>query len=133
MPISFDAMIQRMGRAVKKEDNTMFVFLMAKWTKIEDPKELEDRVAKRGRSARSHAHKLSDTNQPKLMHNPNPLNQAVIADDGFSDVESCIGDSNDEFDQGNNDIFTDLLNTKVNDGSYNRKSKKQISKFDTAK
>ena len=98
VPISFDTMIQRMGRAGSKGDNAIFVLLIAKWTKIEDPKEPEDWVAKRDRAARSHAHKLSDTYRPKSMHNPSPLNQAVIADDAFSDSESSIGGSNDKFD-----------------------------------
>lgn len=67
------------------------------------------------------------------MHNPSLLNQAVTANDSFSDIESSIGSSNDEFDQENNDTFTDLLDTKANDGSHSRKSKKQTSKSDAAK
>ena len=67
------------------------------------------------------------------MYNSSLLNQAITADNAFLDVKSSIGNSNDEFEQVDNYIFIGLLNTKTNNRSHSKKSKKQISKSDAAK
>lgn len=117
-------MIQHMGRAEKKRDNATFLLLTLKWTKIEDLKEFEDQVAKRSRSVGSHTHKLFYTNCSKPMHNSSLLNQAITVDNAFLDAKSSIDGSNDEFEQIDNHIFIGLLDTKTNNGSYSKKSKK---------
>lgn len=90
-------------------------------------------MAKRGGSTGSHAYEISDINRPKPMHNPSPLSQAVAADNAFSDAGSSVAGSNHEFDQRDDDIITDLLDTKADNESHGKKSKKQINKSNAAK
>lgn len=42
IPLSFDAMIERMGHAGRKGGKAVFIFLTPKWSQISEPKELED-------------------------------------------------------------------------------------------
>lgn len=67
------------------------------------------------------------------MYNLSPLNQNFTADDTFLNTESSITGFNDKFNKRNNDIFSSLLDTKANNRSNSKKSKKPISKFNTAK
>lgn len=67
------------------------------------------------------------------MYNLSLFNQNFTADDTFLNIESSITGFNDKFDKENNDIFSSLLDTKANNGSNSKKSKKQISKFNIAK
>lgn len=46
----------------------------------------------------SHTYKYLNANRPKPMHNPSPLRNIITADNAFSDIESCLGGSNDECD-----------------------------------
>lgn len=63
-------MIQRMGRAGRKEGQAIFILLTPKWTKLKDQSELEERLAKQ--SASTNFSKAASTDQ----QTPDPLIQA---------------------------------------------------------
>lgn len=47
IPLSFDLLIQKMGRAGKKGGDSTFVFFIPKWSRIKDPAEIENRQLKK--------------------------------------------------------------------------------------
>lgn len=96
LPISFDTMIQRMGRASRKGGQSTFICFSPKWTKIKDPDEIETRPK---------SHTVGSSSQPSNANRPNdhdqsPLSQMVTAEsvpDIPSDTESAADSENEEF------------------------------------
>ena len=43
IPVTIDAMVQRLGRAGRDGTQSFFVLITPKWSNIRDPKELEQR------------------------------------------------------------------------------------------
>lgn len=67
------------------------------------------------------------------MHNPSSLSNAIAADNAFSDIKSSLAASNDEFDQEDDAIIMELLDTEADNESHGKKSKKQINKSNAPK
>lgn len=138
IPISFDGMIQQMGRAGRKGGQAIFILLTPKWTKLKDQSELKERLAKR--SASTNFSKAASTDQQTTRPiNPSPLSQAN-APDNFSDNESIASSANDsesetDFDQGHEDLMLAvfILNTETEDASKKKKIAKRISQSDAEK
>lgn len=84
---SFDAMIQRMGRAGRKGNQATFILLTPKWSQVKSPDEIAQYLAKRTESLNIQP---SDTNRVTLPANPSPLSREVAAED-VSDMESLAG------------------------------------------
>lgn len=88
MPITFDAMDQRLGRAGRKGGQSIFILFTPKWTQVKDPKEIEERNSQKIVDPSTNI-QLSNTNRPKRS---SPLVQITLPDT-VSDTES-IADSN---------------------------------------
>ena len=71
IPLSFDSMIQRMGRAGSKSGASAFILLTPKWTRIKDPDEIENR--KNDTTSTSANAQLLDSNRPKALPKTSPL------------------------------------------------------------
>ena len=132
--MSFDSMIQHMGRAGRKGQQAAFILFMPKWTQIKDSAEIEKRLAKRSNIANGNSH-LSDLNRPKGTKQ-SPLGQEVDIED-LSDGESVASSeyrkAEDEFnDPATNQLF-DILSTEAEVESQTKKKKKQVSKGDVEK
>ena len=95
IPTTVDAMIQRLGRAGRDGNQSIFVLITPKWTNIKDPKELEQRQNK------STPH-LSNDNRPKAHQS-----SQFVDINSFSDKES-VAESKAKSDDGDVDE-TDLL------------------------
>lgn len=96
LPISFDTIIQRMGRAGRKGGQSTFICFSPKWTKIKDPDEIETRAKSHTVSSSSQS---SNANRPN-DHDQSPLSQTVTAEslpDIPSDTESAADSENEEF------------------------------------
>lgn len=90
LPLSFDSMIQRMGRAGRKGGASAFILLTPKWTRIKDPDEIEKRMNS-ALSTSANA-QLSDSNRPKALPKNSPLSQVLnAAEEKLSDSESVAG------------------------------------------
>lgn len=131
LSLSFDSMIQRMGRAGRKGGQAAFVLLTPKWTQVKDQDEIDKRLEKRSKAANANT-QLSDQNRPSTFR-PSPLNQGVDAED-LSDNESVAASmQGDDFeDSGTNELF-DLLTPEAEEVSRNKKHKKKASQTDAAK
>lgn len=134
IPISFDSMIQRMGRAGQKGGASVFVLFTPKWTKVKDPDEIEKRKT-RVPSFTSVNAQLSDSNRPKAS----PLSQTLSAEDTFSDSESTAGSevsseagSDAEFDE-EADLFLGVLATEVDQDRKQKKKEPKASQTDASK
>lgn len=57
------------------------------------------------------------------MQNFSLLNEVIIANETFLNTKSNINNSNNQFNQGNNYILISLFDIKINNRSYNKKSK----------
>lgn len=134
IPISFDLMIQRMGRAGRKGRASVFVLFTPKWTKVKDPDEIEKRKAGALSFTLINA-QLSDSNRPKAS----PLSQTLNAEDTFGDSKSTAGSevgseagSDAEFDE-EADLFLEVLATKVDQDRKQKKKKLKASQTDASK
>lgn len=126
VPLSFDSMIQRLGRVGRKGGQAYFILFIPKWTQVKDPEEVKQRLAKRN----SLNTELSNTNRPKAIK-PSPLRQQIDPNE-ISDVESNA-DSEPEFeDSATNQLFI-LLSTEAEEEARSKKEKKKFSKTDTQK
>ena len=124
LPITIDAMIQRLGRAGRDCKQSIFMLITPKWTNIKDPKELEQRQNKNA------APQLSNDNRPKA----HPLSHFVDAN-SISDTES-VAESEAESDDGDvdeTDLLSTLLATESEAQKKQRSAKKRTSKNDAAK
>lgn len=131
LPISFDSIIQRMGRAGRKRIQAMFILFTPKWTQVTGPEEVEERIKKRTDPINANA-LLSDTNWPK-GNKRSRLNQEVTASN-LSDNESVANsEPPDEFTDSSTDQLFELLNTKAETDSRSQKARKQASKSNAAK
>lgn len=124
--LSFDSMIQRLGRAGRKGAQAHFVLLTPKWTQVKDPEEVRQRLAKRNSSNAE----LSNTNRPKAIK-PSPLSQQIDPNE-ISDVESNAGSEPEFEDSATNQLFT-LLSTEAEEETKSKKEKKKSSKTDAEK
>lgn len=92
LPLSFDSMIQRMGRAGRKGQQSWFVLLTPKWTQVKGPDEIEKILKKRQTTGpTSSSLQLKTTDQPTSTR-PSPLAQEIDLD--ASDNESVQGPGN---------------------------------------
>ena len=62
IPVTFDAMIQRMGCAKRKGGQATFILITPKWTILKDEKEIEQRAEKRVGAIAKEAPKSSFSN-----------------------------------------------------------------------
>lgn len=137
-PISFDSMIQRMGRAGRKGGQATFVLFTPKWSRIKDPKEIEDRKAKTkdGTGTTGNA-QLLDENRP--IAKISQLNQVLNADEDLSDAESVAGSAAgseadfdiDDVDEA--DLISGLLATEADETQLSKKKERKSNKSDAAK
>lgn len=82
-PLSFDSMIQRMGRARRKGGQAFFLLFTPKWSRIKDPKEVEERKSKNSKDATAANAQLSDKNRPISR-----MNQVLNADNELSEADT---------------------------------------------
>lgn len=134
IPMTFDSMIQRMGRAGRKGGQSTFVLFTPKWSAIKDQKEIKERKAKK-----------SNTVKPNKSIQPaSPLCQvpnASAEEDEESDNESVAGstagsvaDSEAKtFDMEDADLFGKLIITDADENQQKRKKQRQSSKTDAQK
>lgn len=138
IPLSFDSMIQRMGRAGRKGGQSTFVFFTPKWSRIKDPKEIEKRQSKNSKSSLDSGvttanAQLSNSNRPKAPK-PSPLSQVLSADantdaEDISESESVVG-SDADFDiiPGNDESMDGLLATDAEKARKKAKKDQQTSR-----
>lgn len=131
IPLSFDSMIQQMGRAGRKGEASVFILFTPKWTKIKDPDEIEKRINGTSSSTFANA-QLSNSNRSKPPSKVSPLSQVVNANEGdLSDSESIASSEADlDIDKGV-DLFD--LATDVDQDRSQRKKEKKTSQTDVAK
>lgn len=144
IPLSFDSMIQQMGRAGRKGGQSTFILFTPKWSEVKDPKEIANRKSGKtesSSSATSHASsQFSDSNRPKHL-NPSPLSAVTTAqDDHESDTESVVGSvvdsvgsETDGFDMEDADLFSRLIITDADENQLKKKKARQTSKSDAQK
>lgn len=97
--MTFDSMIQRMGRAGRRGGASVFILFTPKWTKIKDPAEIKKRTNGTPSSTSANA-QLSNSNRPKLLSKISLLYQGVNTDDDLSESESIAGSkANIDFDK----------------------------------
>ena len=130
LPMSFDSMIQRMGRAGRKRKQATFVLFTPKWTQVKDLTEVEKQLAK---CVKTNNSQLSNLNRPKIMAKQSPLGHQVKSAEDQSDLESAAGSDFDEFDDLATTAFLDLLATKAKKDSRVKKSKKRVSRSNAEK
>lgn len=131
LPLSFDSMIQRMGRAGRKGQQSWFVLLTPKWTQVKEPDEIE-KILKKRQSIGLPQPKTTD--QPSGAK-PSPLAQEIDLD--ASDNDSVQDSGNEEpenefHDQATEQLF-DLISTEAESHSQSQKMKKQASKTNAQK
>lgn len=134
LPISFDSMIQRMGRAGRKGQQVWFILLTQKWTQVKRPDEIKKILDKRkvapilSKTQPSTSMQLSSTR-------PSPLAQEIDLEN--SDNKSAQSSNNeeppDEFHDPCTEQLLDLLSTEAKTSSHNKKTKKQAFTTDAQK
>ena len=132
LPINFDSMIQRMGRAGRRGGQATFILFTPKWTQVKDATEVEQRLAKRTEAANANL-LLSDSNRPKVDPKQSRLGQVIEAADEQSDAESAAGSELDEFDDPATNALFDLVATEAEEDLNAKRAKKQASKTDAEK
>lgn len=87
--LSFDSMIQRLGRAGRKGGQSTFILFTPKWIQVQSLDEIQKRSSTTKSSTSSGLEsQLSDSNRPK--HN-SPLALIASTEDQISDTESIAG------------------------------------------
>lgn len=111
---TMDVMIQRLGRAGRDGNQSIFVVITLKWTNIKDPKELKECQNKS-------TSQLSNDNRPKA----HPLSRFVDTD-SFSNRESIAKSEtkSDDGDVDKIDLLSALLATKREAQKKQRLAKK---------
>ncbi len=125
VPISFDVMIQRMGRVSRKGESSTFVLLKPKKTQVKDPTEMEDRVAKK-RSRPVTGKFIPAAN----LSNPSFLGQRIHINEKEFDTESLAPSDNEVSD---NNLLTALWATETDEVQKSKKEAKRSSKTDAEK
>lgn len=134
IPMTFDSIIQCMGRAGKKGGQSTFVLFTLKWSAIKDQKEIKEQKGKKSNTV-----KLN-----KSIQQASPLCQvpnAPAEEDEESDNESVAGstagsvaDSKAEaFDMEDANLFGELVITDVDKNQQKRKKQQQSSKTNAQK
>lgn len=122
--MSFDSMIQQMGRAGRQIGQQAVLILMTpKWTLVKDEKEIQDRIAAYTDAANASS-LLSDLNRPKTKGlKSSPLSCETNAED-LSDAESSASSDVDKNfdDSGTNQLFA-LFITDAKQESLAKKAK----------
>lgn len=77
LPMSFDSMIQRMGRASRKGNQAAFVLFTPNWAEVSEPEDVEKSHIKRTDPANANF-QLSDSSRPENAKR-SPLRQEVDA------------------------------------------------------
>lgn len=90
LPTSFDTMIQCMGRAGRKGQQSTFVLFAPKWTQVQGPDEIEKILGQRTAATKPQP----QTSLAGTIAKPSPLAQEVHADS--SDNESVQGSEDEE-------------------------------------
>lgn len=139
IPMSFDSMIQRMGRAGRKGAQSTFVLFTPRWSEVKDANEMETRKSKKENTSKSA--QLSDNNRP-LAQQASPLCQVSNAqeEDG-SDADSIAGLEADffayseaeRFDIEDADLFLGLFITDADENHLKKKKQRHASKTDAQK
>lgn len=132
LPINFDSMIQRMGRAGRRGGQATFILFTPKWTQVKDATKVEQRIAKRTEVANANF-LLSDSNRPKVDPKQSRLGQVIEAADEQSDAELAAGSELDEFDDPATNALFDLVATEAEEDLNAKRAKKQASKTDAEK
>lgn len=133
LPISFDSMIQRMGRAGRKGGYSYFVLFSPKWTMVKDEEEITNRSNKTTSSAQ-----LSNDNRPKALVKASPLSLVTNAIADTSDAES-VAESEAaeseaaEFDDDQDDLIAAFLATEADEQQIQKKKDKKANQSDAAK
>lgn len=132
IPISFDSMIQRMGRVGRRGRASVFILLTPKWTKIKDLAEIE-KCTNGTLSSTSANAQLSNNNRPKLPSKISLLNQVVNTNDDLSELESIARSEADVNFAKGADFFLGALATDAEQDHFKKKKEKQASEIDAAK
>lgn len=133
--ITFDAMIQRLGRAGRKGGLSTFVLITPKWCQVKDPDEIENRVSKTTTAVNNHS-RLSDTNCPKRK---SPLTQVSLPQPtNISDNGSVVESDAEEEDLehrtiNDQDLLLAVLATEVETEKQSRSAKNRANKSDLQK
>lgn len=128
LPISFDSMIQRMGRAERKGQQAWFILLTPKWTQVKGPDERKKILNKRKAPTPSKAQLQPSSTKPS------PLAQEVDLE--ASDNESVGSNNNEateEFHDPTIEELLDLLSTEAETSSHIKKMNKKASSTDAQK
>lgn len=135
-PITFDAMIQRLGRAGRKGGLSTFIPFTPKWSQVRDSKEIEDRVTKNTTTSTTLTSKsqLSNTNRPKYS---SPLAQTTVpAETAISDTESIIDsdvENDKEKEANDSELLSALLPTESEVTNQKKAAKRQKNQSELQK
>lgn len=129
IPLSFDSMIQRMGRAGRKGGASTFVFFTPKWSMIKDPAEIERRQLKKSKNpsvptAETGNTQFSNSNRPKALKASSLSQVCNVDEEEISESESIIGSEADFDNIDDDDVMATLLATDA-EGSRNKAKKDQ--------
>lgn len=131
IPLSFDFMIQRMGRAGRKGGASAFILLTPKLTRIKDPDEIEKRM--NNTTSTSVNAQLSDSNRPKALPKTSPLSQVLNAEDELSESESVAESECDLELDADADLFSGMLASDADQNRRQQKKELQANQTDAAK
>ncbi|MCJ1471186.1 hypothetical protein MMC07_009834 [Pseudocyphellaria aurata] len=120
LPLFFDTMIQRMGRAGRKGGASAFVLLTPKWTMIKDPLEIKQRIESRLQRSSTGAGAVAASLLSASMNRPmaagiSPLSQIVSANKDVKSVAKSEA-SGAEYDDKDG-VIIDILTTVADENS----------------
>lgn len=138
--MSFNSMIQQMGRADRKGGQSTFVLFTLKWSEVKDPKKIINRKTKKTYSLSSATNHTSsqffDSNWPRHI-NPSSLSAiTIVQDDQELDNKSIVGSVVDSDSKANKlniedvNLFSRLIITDAIENQLKNKKTCQTSKSD---
>lgn len=139
IPMSFDSMIQCMGRAGRKEAQSTFVLFTPNWSKVIDANEIEIQKSKKDNTSRSA--QLSDSNRPVAQQASLLCLVSNAQEEDESDVDSITGLQADSFtyseaegyDIEDADLFSGFFITDADENHLKKKKQCHVSKMDAQK
>lgn len=131
VPLSFDTLIQRIGRVGKIGVLSTFVLFLPTWMQIDNQVKIERQFLTALNGTKTAASLLLDSNQPRALK-PNPLSQVVDATKDVLDSE-LVAKSEAEFDFDSDVDFPSLLATDADENQLDAKQKFLASRTNAEK
>lgn len=131
LSLSFDSMIQQMGRAGRKGGLLHFILFTPAWIVVKDQEEIEKRSNTSSAFSSTANAQLQDSNWPKAIAQASPLSQTTFPDADTSDAESIA--ELEAADLDDVDLMATFLATKVDKDIIKKKRDQKTKQTDAAK